>query len=220
LPDEALVAAALYDSTNNGEAQRVGNGYLSAFDVEAVNPWKTLGPWRMIGEAERLTYMYEGQEHSVALYTTVNDTEQRRVQVDKQPVEEVAALFGNDDLVLLRYGAKQVRAHVQRSEEGTDVALHGQMKRLKRRQPPDVETAGRGSNPASAQKALKAPMAGTVVRVQVHDGEQVKQHQVLVILSAMKMEHSIAAPYEGRVKRVYYPEGTVVKGGATLVEME
>ena len=67
---------------------------------------------------------------------------------------------------------------------------------------------------------LTAPMAGTIVKVQVQDGEMVQHRQVLVILSAMKMEHTIVAPYEGKVRRVHYQEGDVVKGGAVLVEME
>ena len=56
--------------------------------------------------------------------------------------------------------------------------------------------------------------------MQARDGETVEQHQVLVILSAMKMEHTIAAPYDGKVRHVYFAEGDVVKGGATVVEME
>lgn len=63
-------------------------------------------------------------------------------------------------------------------------------------------------------------MAGTIVKVQVSDGEVVQAHQILVILSAMKMEHAITAPYAGKIDRVYYQEGAVVPGGATLVEME
>ncbi len=63
-------------------------------------------------------------------------------------------------------------------------------------------------------------MAGTIVKVQVRDGEMVQAHQVLVILSAMKMEHAITAPYEGKVDHVYYQEGAVVPGGATIMEME
>jgi len=34
------------------------------------------------------------------------------------------------------------------------------------------------------------------------------------------MEHTIAAPYAGKVRHVYYQEGDVVKGGAVIVEME
>jgi len=63
-------------------------------------------------------------------------------------------------------------------------------------------------------------MAGTIIKVQVHEGDTVKQRQILAILSAMKMEHSIIAPYEGKVRRVHYAEGAVVKGGAVIVEME
>ncbi|MGH2478692.1 MAG: biotin/lipoyl-containing protein, partial [Ktedonobacteraceae bacterium] len=67
---------------------------------------------------------------------------------------------------------------------------------------------------------LSAPMAGTIVKVQVQDGQEVEQRQVLVILAAMKMEHTIAAPHAGKIKRVHYQEGDVVKGGSVLVEME
>jgi 3-methylcrotonyl-CoA carboxylase alpha subunit len=63
-------------------------------------------------------------------------------------------------------------------------------------------------------------MAGTIVKVQAHDGDVVEQRQVLVILSAMKMEHTITAPYAGKVRHVYYQEGAVVNGGGTIVEME
>lgn len=100
------------------------------------------------------------------------------------------------------------------------VALQGYMYRLQRRQPPDVDTTAHGGSTASAQKALTAPMAGTIIKVQAHEGDTVEQRQVLVILSAMKMEHTIVAPYEGKVRRIYFQAGDVVKGGATIVEME
>ena len=122
--------------------------------------------------------------------------------------------------MLLHWGAKQLQAHVQHVDGETQVFLYGQLYRLERRQPPSVDVAARGSSVASTQKALTAPMAGTIAKVQVHDGDTVQQRQVLVVLSAMKMEHTIAAPYAGKVRRVYYHEGDVVKGGAVVVEME
>jgi len=62
-------------------------------------------------------------------------------------------------------------------------------------------------------------MAGTIVKVQVQEGDTVEERQVLVILSAMKMEHTISAPYAGKISRIHYAEGDVVQGGAVLVEM-
>ncbi len=98
--------------------------------------------------------------------------------------------------------------------------LNGRLYRFARRQPPDVDASARGSNAASAQKTLTAPMAGTIVKIQAREGQQVQPRQVLAILSAMKMEHTIVAPYEGKVRRVHYQEGDVVKGGAVIIEME
>jgi 3-methylcrotonyl-CoA carboxylase alpha subunit len=109
---------------------------------------------------------------------------------------------------------------VQRYEGETQVIVDGQTYRFERRRPPNIDAAARSENVVHSQKALTAPMAGTIVKVQAREGDSVEHRQVLVILSAMKMEHTIAAPYAGKVRHVYYQEGDVVKGGAVIVEME
>ena len=113
-----------------------------------------------------------------------------------------------------------MQVYTQSDKDRTEAIFRGHLYNLRKRQPPDVDSAARGSNTAHTQKALAAPMAGTIVKVQTHDGDMVEQHQVLVILSAMKMEHTITAPYAGKIRHVYYQEGAVIKGGATLIEME
>jgi len=220
LQNEVLIAAALYDITGNRGSSAAGDHRLQSSDQVSTSPWSTLGPWRMIGEAWRATYHYQGEEHSVAIRPAQDGADTWHVQVDRQPAEDIICMFGNDDLVLLRHEATQVPLYVQGAEGETQVVLYGQMYRLERRQPPNVDTAARGGNVAHSQKALTAPMAGTIVKVQVRDGDSVEQRQVLVILGAMKMEHTIAAPYAGKVRHVHYQEGDVVKGGAVLVEME
>nr|MBA2284787.1 3-methylcrotonyl-CoA carboxylase [Ktedonobacteraceae bacterium] len=207
---DALIAAGLHALD---DALSPSNPLIS-------NPWKTLGPWRMVGEARTVTYRYQEQEHHVALRPRLAGAGTWNVQVDSQPAEDVTYQAGNDDLVLLRHGARQVRAYVQQIEGQTQVMLDGLIYRLERRQPPDVDAAAHGGSAVQAQRTLNAPMAGTVVKVLVADGAQVQQQQVLVILSAMKMEHTITAPADGIVRRVHYKEGDVVKGGAVVVEME
>src|SRR5260370_35810346 len=164
--------------------------------------------------------MYQVQKPSVAIATAQDATGVWSVQVDAYPAEEISCVFGTYDLVLLRRGARQIRTFVQRQEGETQVIVDGQTYHFARRQPPNVDIVARVGNVPTSQKALAAPMAGTIVKVQVHDGDSVEQRQVLVILSAMKMEHTIAAPYVGKVRHVYYQEGDVVKGGAVIVEME
>ncbi len=217
-----LLAAALYDITYDATTGSASNHHSPPSGAVSINPWHSLGPWRMVGEARRITYHYQGEEHHIVIKPPQNGAlgDGWSVQVDDCPAENIAFLSASDDLVLLQWGAQQLRTYVQHLDGETQVFLHGQLYRLERRQPPNVDIAARGSALASSQKALTAPMAGTIVKVQVHDGDTVQQRQVLVVLSAMKMEHTIAAPYAGRVRHVYYQEGAVVKGGAVVVEME
>ncbi len=64
---------------------------------------------------------------------------------------------------------------------------------------------------------LIAPMNGTMISVLVKAGEQVEKDQPLVIMEAMKMEHTIRAPQNGRVDAIYFNEGEMVDGGAELL---
>jgi 3-methylcrotonyl-CoA carboxylase alpha subunit len=67
---------------------------------------------------------------------------------------------------------------------------------------------------------MEAPMPGVVTKVMVVVGDEVTKGQPLLALEAMKMEHLIRAPREGRVKRVSASPGQMVQAGATLVELE
>ncbi|NQD94051.1 biotin/lipoyl-binding protein, partial [Pseudomonas sp. CrR25] len=67
---------------------------------------------------------------------------------------------------------------------------------------------------------LTAPMNGSIVRVLVEAGQQVEAGTALVVLEAMKMEHSIRAPHAGTVKALYCGEGEMVSDGAVLVELD
>ena len=174
----------------------------------------------MIGDAQHITYTFHSQEHSVALRKSGKGANEWIVQIDTLPAEKVTWVLARNGLVLLRQGTAQVQVYVQSYTDRTEAILRGHLYTFRKRQPPDVDIAARGGNTMYTHKILTAPMAGTIVKVQTHDGDEVEQRQVLVILSAMKMEHTIIAPYTGKVRHVYYHEGAVVKGGASLVEME
>ena len=67
---------------------------------------------------------------------------------------------------------------------------------------------------------LTAPMSGTVVAVLVAPGDVVEKGAPLVVLEAMKMEHTIVAPAAGRVAAVHFGAGDRVGEGADLVDVE
>ena len=68
--------------------------------------------------------------------------------------------------------------------------------------------------------SLLAPMPGQVIAVDVVAGDRVEAGDALLVLEAMKMEHTIRAPRGGRVERVLFAAGERVEEGAPLVEMD
>ena len=72
---------------------------------------------------------------------------------------------------------------------------------------------------AHSAGSLVAPMPGAVVRVLVEAGATVDAGQALVVLEAMKMEHTVAAPAAGTVGEIRVQAGQQVEAGAVLVVM-
>jgi acetyl-CoA carboxylase carboxyltransferase component len=65
-----------------------------------------------------------------------------------------------------------------------------------------------------------APISGTVVSIEVADGEAVRAGQVLVVLEAMKLEHPVEAPHSGIVRRPCVAVGELVQDGHALLHLE
>ncbi len=79
--------------------------------------------------------------------------------------------------------------------------------------------AGAAAGEAGGNR-LMAPMPGKVVKVHVADGDEVARGAALMVLEAMKMEHTIVAPMDGTVAAVHYKEADLVEEGADLIDLE
>ncbi len=86
--------------------------------------------------------------------------------------------------------------------------------------PPSVDSAAAAHGPTTGESAIVAPMPGTVIRVEVEPGDEVKPRRALVVLEAMKMEIPVSSPFGGTVTTVHVSAGDRVAGGALLVELE
>lgn len=73
---------------------------------------------------------------------------------------------------------------------------------------------------AVASGSLLAPMPGTVVSVHVEPGQQVAAGQPVVVLEAMKMQHTVSAPYAGTVSEIDVKPGAQVAAGEVLAVVE
>ena len=71
-----------------------------------------------------------------------------------------------------------------------------------------------------AEDRLAAPMSGKVIRVMAAAGAAVEAGEPLLVLEAMKMEHTIVAPGDGTVGAIHFDAGDQVEEGAQLVDFE
>jgi 3-methylcrotonyl-CoA carboxylase alpha subunit len=71
----------------------------------------------------------------------------------------------------------------------------------------------------ASNDALTAPMPGQVVGVLVNEGQAVAAGDPLMILEAMKMEHTIRAPHDGVVSAIHYQPGDQVRAAAVLLDV-
>ena len=79
---------------------------------------------------------------------------------------------------------------------------------------------GAGAADAGGDGVLRAPMHGKVVAVLVAEGEAVRKGQRLALIEAMKMEHALLAPFDGRVARIAATAGAQVAERAAVVTIE
>jgi biotin carboxyl carrier protein len=78
---------------------------------------------------------------------------------------------------------------------------------------------GRRTGPAGGG-AVRAPMPGLVVRVEVAVGDRVEAGAALVVVEAMKMQNELRAARAGRVAQIHIRPGVAVEKGALLVTLD
>lgn len=148
--------------------------------------------------------------------------EQLRVQIGEQSLVLDLRQVTQPSLYSLLIDNRSYEIFVEAHGDEFDVLIGSEMFHLKVQDEWTRRLANiqRKTEVQSGDLAIKAPMPGAVVAVEVAPGEEVKRGQGLVILSAMKMENEIKAPRAGRVKSVEVQPGQTVEQGRTLVVIE
>ncbi|HUQ73959.1 MAG TPA: acetyl/propionyl/methylcrotonyl-CoA carboxylase subunit alpha [Burkholderiales bacterium] len=189
-PMEVLAAAALAELQHEEQSARDA----AERSGDPHSPWHAVDGWRLNAESHHdFVFSSGSEEHRVRV--AFRD-EGRRLEIDGKPYDATAGK------------ATAVR------EGGTWHVFHDGMRwplSLKE-ELADLDVGPSGS--------LSAPMPGRVIKLMVAAGAKVEKGQPLLILEAMKMEHTITAPAAGTVKEIHYAAGEQVLEGAELVRIE
>ncbi|MDT7856354.1 biotin/lipoyl-containing protein [Rubrivirga sp. S365] len=113
-------------------------------------------------------------------------------------------------------------ATVERDEQGTRVWVDGTPVEVEVQTETDrlLERFGLDTGDAAAEREVRAPMPGLVLRVLAAPGDAVEEGQGLVVLEAMKMENELTAPAAGTVAAVHAAAGDAVAKNDLLVEVD
>jgi len=163
----------------------------------------------------RRDYVRNGE--TVSITAELIEGNRWRVRVGERTLELTALPIGDCGLRLVREDGEDMRPHVAfGASAGKDfmIRFDGHTYTLS----PPAER-GRGGGGA-ADGTVRAPMTGTVLDVSCAEGDTVEADQVLVVLSAMKMEHKLAAGIAGTVRRIGIEAGATVDQGDELIVVE
>jgi 3-methylcrotonyl-CoA carboxylase alpha subunit len=208
-PDDVLALAALAVLLRRGEEARASA--RSAADPHS--PWHDTSGWRLNAD----------NHHEMRLR-------------DRDELREVTLHFRRDGFEIEAPGGRTLSARHAKLEhasltveldgvhvratvvmDGSDIQVfHGGRMWRMRMDDPAVQAAEQ----AGGSGKLTAPMPGAIVVVHVKPGENVQKNQPLLVLEAMKMEHTVRAPAAGRVEAVRVAAGDQVVDGAELIVID
>lgn len=174
-----------------------------------ADPWGKAAGWRMNGAYQRqLAFADEANTYQLRLAYQPNGWE-----LELDGATAALELVKRDGAsYAIRIDGSSTHGNVRRDGDVFHVFIGGRHYTLTY----DNPMAHAGEHEAGGGR-LTAPMPGKVVAVMVAADQEVKKGEPLVIMEAMKMEHTIAAPSDGVVEEVLYQVGDQVADGAPLL---
>ncbi len=108
---------------------------------------------------------------------------------------------------------KFLKGHILNREKGRDVFVDGVRYKVKDLDQDFQSVEEGGSN------IILSPMPGKITKINTEEGAKVSKGEILVVMEAMKMEHSLKAKIDGVIKKISVKSGDVVDSSVNIVEL-
>lgn len=207
----AVSYLAKHGLKNSRAAQNTATSY--------VDPWDSSDYWRSRQSAgTSITVADDSAQYLVTIKQ--RSTDDWILDVDGTEHEltwEVTSTANNQDNYEINLGLNGTLSKGKVVLNGEELYLYTQDGQTRLSIPDSLAHAGEGDDVGGG--GLTAPMPGKVINIQVNVGDKVEQGQVLVVMEAMKMEHSITASTGGVVEEIFFAVGEQVTEGAELIQL-
>ena len=212
-PADVFLLAALAEA----ERAKKASHDTARRGADEASPWRALDAWRLNGRGWwRMGFRSGETLHEVDVASAADTAGGGwTVSVDGASSDASAALTRHGDLQA-RVGARRLAAGVVAQGERRHVFYEGRTHVLVYADPLGVVESEREEEGSG----LVSPMPGKVIALIAAPGVAVEKGAPLLVLEAMKMEHTISAPRAGIVKRFRFAAGDQVAEGVELVEFE
>jgi 3-methylcrotonyl-CoA carboxylase alpha subunit len=204
-PPRIVAAAALSMLLDQAAAAQIA----AAASFDPHSPWHSCRGWRLNGDTYQDLVFLDGERSRAVRAHYRGDT--FRLDLDDGS-HDATARREADGALALRIGGIASRVRVVRSGGELTIFADGTSYRLIHRDPLAPQAAEE-----LAGGRLTAPMPGRIIQVLVVAQANVRRGETLLVLEAMKMEHSVTAPSDGIVERLNYAVGDLVEEGAELL---
>ncbi len=205
-----LAAGALYLLLDRGRRA----AEVAAGTSDPSSPWVASNGWRLHDDAHETMTFLDG-DNTVAIEIRARRSGITLTLPDGDV--EVSGRLDSDGRLRAVVGGITINAGIVFQPDtrgGTlDVMIQELRHRVRLVDPLSVE-----DDSESEGGRLTAPMPGQVTQILAKDGVSVSRGTPLIVIEAMKMEHTIAAPADGQVERFIYAVGDWVDEGATLID--
>ncbi len=179
--------------------------------IDRDSPWRILDGWRVNGRAARSMTLHCGEASKTIVVST---TPAIGLAIDGQTLSAEGTLAADGHLTA-RIGDRRLVAVVVVMHRRRVVFTNGRAWTFTIDDP-----LAAGVDLEEHAAGLKAPMPGKVIALLATPGALVEKGTPLIVLEAMKMEHTITAPRKGTVKAFLHAAGDQVGDGAELVDFE
>ena len=212
---------ALEDSRN---AQNV-NDIVAAFlmydfckkhvEHQPENVWEEIGYWRY---HMQLIVDVEGKKIPV----NISDAEAGRINgtVGETPFAVEFIQYENRQLKVMLNGRTETVYCSVNNEQKTIINFHGLNFNCYRTDQLNDTLDYACKESVNDKSKLVSPMPGKVVKINVKEGDEVKEGMIMMVVEAMKMENNIVAAGKAKVKRIFVEEGQMVDNKMQLIELE
>jgi len=205
LPDNVLLAATVKRLLEGKQLVKE----MAAISADGNSPWFDTTGWRPNGQSQRSLFFSYEETDEIEIKVTEND-EHFIFHLDED-LDVIAESLANDAIRLQINGSWE-RFIVLRYETSLLISCKNRWYALTEINPfePDLSIMSANSN-------IIAPMPGKLLKILVNNADTVSEGQPLAIIEAMKMEHTLNAPFDGEIDQVFYSEDDFVEADATLI---